>query len=34
MNQLIKFNIDGKECMGQKGQNIVDAAKEGSEPIS
>ncbi len=26
MNQLIKFNIDGKECMGQRGQNIVDAA--------
>lgn len=28
MNQLIKFRIDGKECMGQKGQNIIDAAKD------
>ena len=28
MNQLIKFKIDGIECMGQKGQNIVDAAKD------
>ena len=26
MNQLIKFNIDGKECMGESGQSIVDAA--------
>ena len=28
MNQLIKFKIDGKECMGEKGQKIVDAAKD------
>ncbi|NJN27300.1 MAG: 2Fe-2S iron-sulfur cluster binding domain-containing protein [Cyclobacteriaceae bacterium] len=28
MNQLIAFKIDGKECMGQKGQNIADAARE------
>jgi NADH dehydrogenase/NADH:ubiquinone oxidoreductase subunit G len=28
MNQLIKFKIDGAECMGQKGQYIVDAARE------
>ncbi len=27
MNQLIKFKIDGVECMGQKGQYIVDAAR-------
>ena len=30
MNQLIKFNIDGKECMGQRGQNIVYAATDNS----
>ena len=28
MNQLIEFKIDGVECMGQKGQYIVDAARE------
>jgi len=28
MNQLIKFKIDGKDCMGQKGQKIVDAATD------
>ena len=28
MNQLIKFKIDDVECMGQKGQYIVDAARE------
>jgi len=28
MNQLVKFKIDGVECMGQKGQYIVDAAKD------
>lgn len=28
MNQLIKFYIDGKECMGKKGQYIVDAAAD------
>jgi [NiFe] hydrogenase diaphorase moiety small subunit len=28
MNQLIKFKIDGAECMGHKGQYIVDAARE------
>jgi [NiFe] hydrogenase diaphorase moiety small subunit len=28
MNQLIKFKIDGVECMGQKGQYIVDAARD------
>jgi len=28
MNQLIKFKIDGVECMGQKGQYIVDAATD------
>ncbi len=28
MNQLIEFKIDGKECMGQKGQYLVEAAKE------
>lgn len=28
MNQVVKINIDGKDCMAQKGQYIVDAAKE------
>lgn len=28
MNQIIKFKIDGVECMAQKGQYIVDAASE------
>ena len=28
MSQLIEFKIDGVECMGQKGQYIVDAARE------
>jgi [NiFe] hydrogenase diaphorase moiety small subunit len=28
MTQLIKFKIDGAECMGQKGQYVVDAARE------
>lgn len=28
MNQLVKFKIDGVECMGQKGQYIVDAARD------
>lgn len=28
MNQIVKFTLDGKECLGQKGQNIVDAAKD------
>ena len=28
MNQLIKFQIDGVECMGKKGQYIVDAASD------
>lgn len=28
MNQLIEFKIDGIECMGQKGQYIVDAARQ------
>ena len=28
MNQIVKFTIDGTECMAQKGQYIVDAAKE------
>jgi [NiFe] hydrogenase diaphorase moiety small subunit len=28
MNNNINFKIDGKECIGQKGQNIVDAASD------
>lgn len=28
MNQTIKFKIDGKECLGQKRQSIVDAASD------
>jgi [NiFe] hydrogenase diaphorase moiety small subunit len=28
MNQIIKFTIDGTECMAQKDQYLVDAAKE------
>ncbi len=28
MNQVVKFSIDGIECIGQKGQYIVDAARE------
>ncbi len=28
MNNVVKFKIDGVECMGQKGQYIVDAAKD------
>lgn len=28
MNQIVKFTIDGVECIAQKGQYIVDAAKE------
>jgi len=28
MNHIVKFTIDGKECMGQKGQSVVDAAKD------
>lgn len=30
MNQLVKFSIDGQECMGQKGQYLVDAARDNS----
>ncbi len=28
MNQIVKFTIDGTECMAQKGEYLVDAAKE------
>jgi [NiFe] hydrogenase diaphorase moiety small subunit len=28
MNQIVKFTIDGIECMTSKGQYLVDAAKE------
>lgn len=28
MTQIVKFTIDGKECMGQKGQKITDAATD------
>ncbi|HPT69715.1 MAG TPA: 2Fe-2S iron-sulfur cluster-binding protein [Syntrophomonas sp.] len=28
MSDTVKFTIDGKECQGRKGQNIVDAATD------
>jgi [NiFe] hydrogenase diaphorase moiety small subunit len=28
MNQIVKVNIDGKECIAQKGQYLVEVAKE------
>ena len=28
MSKLVKFNIDGQECMAEEGQYIVDAAKD------
>ncbi len=28
MNQIVKFTIDGTECMAEKGTYLVDAAKE------
>jgi len=28
MNQIVNFKLDGIECMGHKGQYIVDAARE------
>ena len=28
MNQIVKFTIDGNECMAAKGQYLVDAARE------
>ncbi len=28
MNQIVKFTIDGTECMAEKGKYLVDAAKE------
>ena len=28
MSQIVKFTIDGKKCLAQKGQNVVDAAKD------
>ncbi len=28
MNQVVKVTIDGKECMAQKGQYLVDVARE------
>ena len=28
MEQKIKFTIDGKDCIADKGLNLVDAAKE------
>ena len=30
MNTVVKFKIDGVECMGQRGQYVVDAARENS----
>ena len=30
MNQVVKVTIDGKECMAQKGQYLVDVARENS----
>ena len=28
MSEIIKFTVDGKECVTEKGNNLVDAAKE------
>lgn len=28
MNQIVKFTIDGTECMAEKGQYVIDAAKD------